>query len=264
MPNDSRRRQVHGLLPIAALVPLFLGATCVDAQQVRTLPYAHEDIEGFVRIFDGSTLDGWDGDPRFWRVEDGVIVGQSTAETPVEQNTFLIWRGSPNEGVLRDFELKMEFRMLGGRDNSGVQVRSSVQPDAPHAWRLTGYQVDMDFNNNYTGMVYGEGAGGFLAPRGEVSHIVVGHDRPRNIGTLGGATDLRGVQNTNGWNTLHVVFRGGTLINLVNGRVTSILIDDDLTVGGGPRLAEGLMGLQLHTGPPMRVEFRNVYVKDYR
>src|SRR5919108_4206122 len=233
------------------------------SQQGRTLPYAHDDVEGFTKIFDGNSLRDWDGDPRFWHVADGVIVGESTLQTPLEQNTFLIWRGGARNGVVRDFELKLEFRLAGGRDNSGVQVRSSVRPDAPHRWRLTGYQVDMDFNNSYTGMVYGEEAGGFVAPRGEITHVRPGRPRPQNIGTLGSATELRGLQNTNAWNTLHIIFRGNTLINVVNGRVTSIIIDDDLEAGGGPRLAQSPIGFPLHSGPPMRVEFRNIYLKEY-
>lgn len=249
----------------AGVLVAALGATAAEAQRrpPRTLAYAHEDVEGFTPIFDGRTLDGWDGDPRLWRVEGGVIVGESTATNPVEENTFLIWRGGAREGVVRDFELKLEFRLVGGQENSGVQVRSGVRPDAAHQWRLTGYQVDMDYDNNYTGMVYGEGAGGFLAPRGEITYVMSGRERPQNIGTLGGAEDLASVPKAGEWNTLHIIFRGNTLINLVNGRVTSVLVDDDLEVGGGPRLAEGLIGFQLHTGPPMRVEFRNVYLKEY-
>jgi hypothetical protein len=271
----SALHQVFPSIGLAGVLLVFVASDSASAQaqqqgrqqgrgqQVRTLPYAHDDVEGFIRIFDGKALGDWDGDPRFWKVADSVLVGESTEQTPVEQNTFLIWRGGARQGVLRDFELKLEFRLAGGRDNSGVQVRSSVPSDAPHRWRLTGYQVDLDFNNNYSGQTYGELAGGFLAPRGEITYVVSGRARPQNVGNLGSATDLRGLQNTNGWNTLHIIFRGNTLINLVNGRATSVLIDDDLAVGGGPRLAEGLIGLQLHSGPPMRVEFRNIYLKEY-
>lgn len=220
------------------------------------------DLEelGFTRIFDGSTLNGWDGDPRFWRVENGAIVGVTTAETPLEENTFLIYRAGDPVGQLRDFELRLQFRIVGS-GNSGVQVRSSVRPDASHRWRLSGYQVDMDFQNRYTGMTYGEMAGGFLAPRGTVSYIGPGQTAPTTIGTLGGDTDLRGLVNVNDWNDLHIIFRGNTLINILNGRVTSILIDDN--PAGGDRLEEGWIGLQIHTGPPMRVEFRNIYLKEY-
>lgn len=256
-------KRLYDLIPgtVAFIVMLAAGAATAEAQ--RTVEYAHEDVEGFTPIFDGSTLGDWDGDPTYWRVEDGAIVGESTSEAPIEENTFLIWRGGEREGVVRDFELKLQFRLVGGQDNSGVQVRSTVRPDAAHPWRLTGYQVDMDFDNNYTGMVYGEGAGGFLAPRGEVTHTMSGRERPQNVGTLGSDDDLRGLQNDRDWNTLHIIFRGNTLINLVNGRVTSIMIDDDLELGGEPRLAEGLIGVQLHSGPPMRVEFREVYLKEW-
>lgn len=268
---EARHRKMAMIRVGGAVLAVGLAATSAEAQRggrggqrpPRTLPYAHEDVESFTQIFDGSTLTGWDGDPTFWRVEDGVIVGESTEENPVEENTFLIWRGGAREGVVRDFELKLEFRLVGGEENSGVQVRSSVRPDAGHQWRLTGYQVDMDYNNRYTGMVYGEGAGGFMAPRGEITHVLTGRERPQNIGTLGDAEDLRSVPQAGEWNTLHIVFRGNTMVNLVNGRVTSVLIDDDLEVGGGPRRAEGLIGFQLHSGPPMRVEYRNVYLKEY-
>jgi hypothetical protein len=236
--------------------------------QPQTLPYEHAaDTLGFTRIFDGASLNGWDGNPSLWRVENGVLIGQTTAEAPIDQNTFLIFRGGPNNGVLRDFELKMDFRLLGGAGNSGVQVRSEVRPGAPHQWRLSGYQVDFDFNNQYTGMVYGEQAGQFLAPRGQITHIRPGGARPQQIGTVGANTDLRGVVNINNWNNLHIIFRGNTLTTIMNGRVTSVLIDDDVTaaVAGNdrPRAERGLVGLQLHTGPPMRAEFRNVMLKTH-
>jgi hypothetical protein len=75
-------------------------------------------LHGFDKIFDGTTLKNWDGDPTFWRVENGAIVGESTAEKPVTENTFLIYRGSEPD----NFELKLEFRM--NSTNSGVQYRS--------------------------------------------------------------------------------------------------------------------------------------------
>ncbi len=70
---------------------------------------ALDDRTGFEAIFDGKTLKGWDGDPVFWRVESGVIVGESTAEKPLKANIFLIWRG----GQPKDFELKLEYRING-------------------------------------------------------------------------------------------------------------------------------------------------------
>ena len=108
-----------------------------------------EEHTGFTQIFDGATLKGWDGDPQFWRVEGGAIVGESTPEKVVKPNTFIVWRG----GAPGDFELKLEFRIGGG--NTGVQYRSVEMPEVAK-WVLKGYQADIDFNNQYTGMLYEE------------------------------------------------------------------------------------------------------------
>ncbi len=118
-----------------------------------------DDTTGFVQIFDGQSLENWDGDPKFWRVEEGMIVGQSTPENRVQYNTFLIWRG----GTLKDFELKLEVRLTGG--NSGIQYRSA-ENEQRGRWSVGGYQADFDANNQYSGMLYGEQGGGFLAPVG--------------------------------------------------------------------------------------------------
>ncbi len=92
------------------------------------------DAEGFRPLFDGKTLEGWDGDPKFWRVEDGCITGQTTKENPAPYNTFLIWRG----GKPADFQLKIEFRMPNpGFANSGVQIRSWEGPEEMASQRLS-------------------------------------------------------------------------------------------------------------------------------
>ena len=107
-------------------------------------PLAIDDHTGYQSIFDGKTLNGWDGDPQVWRVDGGVIIGESTAEKPIKVNTFLIWRG----GQPKDFELKVEYRI--NSTNSGVQYRSVELPDVGK-WVLKGYQADIDFQNQYTG-----------------------------------------------------------------------------------------------------------------
>ena len=113
-------------------------------EERRRLPETEpDDNAGFVPIFDGKTLNGWDGDPRFWRVENGEIVGETTPEKVVKQNNFLIWRG----GTVKDFELKVEFRLNG--TNSGIQYRSTELPDVGK-WVLKGYQADIDFTQAAT------------------------------------------------------------------------------------------------------------------
>ncbi len=207
---------------------------------------------GFVSIFDGRTLNGWDGDPTFWRVENGVIVAESTLEKPVKQNTFLVWRG----GAPGDFELTIDYRMTPGA-NSGVQYRSVILPDIGR-WVMKGYQADLDGANAYTGQIYEERGRAFLAMRGAFARVrgAAAEDRTL-IGSLGDDAALKALLRPNDWNTLHIIARGNTIIHLVNGRVMSALVDDD----DQGRVMQGLLGLQIHVGPPMRIEFRNVWYK---
>lgn len=208
-----------------------------------------DDAAGFDQIFDGKTLANWDGDTTFWRVEDGAITGQTTAEKPLKQNTFIIWRG----GTTKDFELKLEFRMNGG--NSGVQYRSTALPDVGK-YVLKGYQADMDAQANYTGMLYEERGRGFLAERGRFTRMAAGGQR-KLIGTPGSSDELKAVLKPGDWNQLHIIARGTTVIHVINGRIMSVFLDDD----AAGRIPEGLLGLQLHVGPPMKVEFRNILLK---
>jgi len=216
-------------------------------------PLALDDHGGFASIFDGSTLKGWDGDPAFWRAEGGEIIGQSTEQNPLKQNTFLIWRG----GEPADFELKVEFRM--NSTNSGVQIRSVQVPPGPDVgkWVMKGYQADIDFANQFTGQIYEERGRGFLAMRGQAVYVPDG-GRPKVIGNLQQSPDeLKAVIKTNDWNHVHIVARGNTIIQILNGAVTSIVVDDD----SKNRALGGLLGFQMHVGPPMKVEFRNVWLK---
>ena len=175
--------------------------------QPRILAYVPNDTTGFVSIFDG-TLKGWDGDPRFWRAENGEIVGESTPEKQVNPNTFLIYRGDRPA----NFELILEFRM--NSTNSGVQIRSKEMPDVAK-WVLAGYQADFDYANRYTGQFYEERGRGFLAERGMATYIPAGGGKPHQIGALGSPLEMKGLMNVDGWNQLHIIARGNTLIQVL-------------------------------------------------
>jgi hypothetical protein len=219
----------------------------------RPDPLVVDDRTGFESIFDGRSLKGWDGDPAFWRAEGGAIVGESTEQKPLEHNTFLIWRG----GEPADFELKVQFRL--NSTNSGVQIRSvQLPPDGDVGkWVLKGYQADIDFANQYTGQIYEERGRGFLAMRGQAVYVPDG-GLPKVIGHLQQSADeLKALIKTNDWNQLHLIARGNTTIQILNGAVTSVVIDDD----SKNRALRGLLGFQIHTGDPMKVEFRNIWLK---
>jgi hypothetical protein len=212
-----------------------------------------DDNAGFVPIFDGKTLEGWDGDPRFWRVENGEIVGETTPENVVTLNNFLIWRG----GTVRDFELKVDFRMNAA--NSGIQYRSTEMPTIGK-WVLKGYQADIDFTQGFLGNVHDErgraptGDGHVvLSRRGQVTRVAEG-PKYKVIGAIGDATLLRGVMNVNGWNQYHIVARGPVLMQFINGQLMAVAIDEDTKHA----VAEGLLGFQMHVGPPFKIQYRNV------
>ena len=222
-------------------------------QPGRPEPLAMADHAGFELIFDGSSMKNWDGDPAFWKVANGALTGQSTTQNPVKQNTFLIWRG----GAPKDFELKVEYRLSA--TNSGIQIRSVQLPPGPEIgkWVMKGYQADIDAENQYTGQIYEERGRGFLAMRGQATYVPNGAP-PRVIGNLQQSADeLKALIKTGDWNQVHLIARGNTIIQVLNGAVTSILVDDDLA---NHQLA-GLIGFQMHMGPPMTVEFRNIWLK---
>ena len=215
-----------------------------------------DDDAGFTPIFDGTTLKGWEGDTRFWRAEKGEIVGESTPDNMVKENNFLIWRGA----TVRDFELKVEFRINGA--NSGIQYRSTELPKIGK-WVLKGYQADIDFTQGYLGNVHDErgrapaGEGhAVLSRRGEVTRVVEGPTY-KVVGTIGDPTMLRGAMNVNGWNRYHIIARGPVLMQLINGQLMAVALDEDVK-NAAP---EGVIGFQMHTGPPFKVQFRNVLFK---
>ena len=213
-------------------------------------PLVMDDHTGFESIFDGTMKD-WDGDPAFWRADNGALIGESTREKPVTRNTFLIWRG----GSPADFELKLEFRM--NSTNSGVQYRSVELPDVGK-WVMKGYQADIDFTNAYTGQLYEERGRGFLALRGQMARIEEGK-RPRVLANLKSNEDLKGAIKINDWNLIHIIARGNTLTQILNGQLMCVFIDEDAK----NRAMSGLIGFQMHVGPPMKAEFRNIWLKKY-
>jgi 3-keto-disaccharide hydrolase len=211
------------------------------------------DEPGFDSIFDGKTLAGWEGDPKYWRVADGVMTGEITPETLIKSNTFLIWRG----GSPQDFELKVDYRITTG-GNSGINYRSVVVPDTvtpANQFAMRGYQCDIDGQNRYTGNNYEEKGRLFLAVRGQVTRVT-GTRTPVVVATLGDNKDLAALLTTD-WNSIHLVVRGNILMHSINGRLMSVTIDDD----PAGRKMEGLIGVQVHVGGPMKIEYRNWRVK---
>lgn len=203
---------------------------------------------GYVQIFDGKTLNGWSGDSLYWRVEDGCLVGEVTPATILKRNTFIVWQ----QGLTTDFSLKVDYRITPG-GNSGINYRSVAVVDVPFA--LKGYQADIDGANNHTGQNYEERGRTFLALRGQAVILEPGK-KPLVKEKLGDIDSLKAVIRPD-WNEYHLVVRGNRLQHFVNGVLMSDVTDNDTTA----RTFTGLLGVQVHVGPPMKVFFKNFRLK---
>ena len=224
---------------------------------------------GFVDLFNGKTLAGWEGASTYWRVENGLLVGEVTPATLLRRNSFLIWRG----GTTRDFELKAVYR-VSAKGNSGINYRSEEIKGVRYA--LKGYQADLDGAQLYTGSNYEEGGRTTLAPRGSrvVLPSITGGDVPGDLapyikdnawtkaertGSLGDPDALAARIKQDDWNEYHLVVRGNRLQHYVNGVLMSEVVDED----SANRKYEGLLGVQVHVGPPMKIEYRSIRLKAY-
>ena len=211
--------------------------------------------DGYVSLFDGKTLKGWDGNPDFWSIRDGAITGQTTKENPTKGNTFLVYRG----GDFKNFELKFEYKIVGG--NSGVQYRS-FEPDAEkQKWVVGGYQADLEAGNTFSGILYGERFRGMLANRGQKTELVRenGKFKSNVVGSVGDSAEIQSKIKKEDWNVYSVLADGFHFAHKINGVTTAECTDLDEQ----QRRDSGIIALQLHAGPPMLVQFRNIRIKEF-
>lgn len=277
------RRTFHKLASLGALGALTgaveLGAQTNPPPAPRSRfkepdPIDFNDHTGFVPIFDGRTLTGWDGNPDVWHVEEGTIVGISTVEKP-SGNTFIVY----HDAQAKDFDLKLEIKVENG-GGSGIQYRSHTgypppggtggrgRPGEPLApppraeWTMIGPQADFWYpvnavDESYTGQLYSQNTGrGIIAWRGQVVNTLPGK-MPRLVANIGDRTALGAYVKTGGWNEYNIMVRGGTFIHILNGQLMAVLIDDDPASSNN---VDGLFGLQIE-GFPSKVSFRNLWLK---
>jgi hypothetical protein len=243
-------------------------------------PVDFNDHPGWISMFDGTTLNGWDGDKSYWKVVDGAIFTESTCEKPTG-TIYIIWQG----GEPADFEMKLEMKGEGAHVNSGVQYRGAILPpretpargggrgrgpqtcpsgqpagtppsrESQAKWDMLGAQFDFDGQNRYSGQYYEQATGrGIIAWRGQVVRTEEGK-APRLLATLGDKDELGGYVKVDDWNQLHIIARGSTMTHIINGHVMSILIDDDPT----KLRKSGLIGFEIEgTG---KIFIKNIWLK---
>lgn len=231
-------------------------------------PIDFNNHTGFVQIFDGMTLNKWDGDPATWRVEDGAIVGESTAEKP-RNNSYISYHGVE----AKDFDLKLEIKVEKG-GGSGIQYRSAVglpwirgarpgQPEPNLAWMMTGPQADFWYpvsprSFSYTGQFYSENTYlGILAWRGQVTLSTPGSKNAQLVGNIGNRDALGGYVKINDWNQYEIIARGGMFLHIINGQLMAVYVDDDPQSSNNQ---SGLIGFEVE-GTPTKVSIRNVWLR---
>ncbi len=230
---------------------LFYLAAVVLLSVVPAAAYAQQECteKGFISIFNGKDLTGWDYDKRCWSVENGVIVGQVTKDISLEHNTFCIWQGGEPE----DFILKLSFRIDSG--NSGIQYRSKVVGE----WVVAGYQAEIDNTLGDVGEMYEEKLRKHLVPRcGEFA--VLNKTGEKIIkGEVANIEWLKKVEyyKPNQWNEFTIVARGNHIMQFINGFQTTELVDNDTR-----RMNKGILALQIHKCDAMKVEFKDIMLKE--
>ncbi len=211
---------------------------------------------GFKLLFNGKTLAGWEGNPKLWSVEDGCITGKTSNEgdTKIKHNTFLVWKG----GEVGDFELRLQYKIIGG--NSGIQYRSRVIETGEFGPIVGGYQADFEAGKNYSGILYDERGRGILAKRGEKTVIKTDESGKTKVEVTGSTGDSDKIQSrikSEGWNDYRVVANGNHLQHFINGALTVDVTDED----SAKAVKSGILALQIHAGPSMTVQFRNIQIK---
>ena len=208
-----------------------------------------QDSDGFKPLFDGKSLAGWEGNDKFWSVRDGAITGETTPDNPTRGNTFLIYKG----GDVKDFELRLKFKIVGG--NSGIQYRSTDKGN----YVVGGYQADIDSKDRYIGILYEEGGRGILAERGD--KVTISTDGKKTVtGKTGDSKEIADAVKKEDWNEYVVIAKGNELVQKINGLTTVEVTDED----SSKAKASGILALQLHAGPPMTVQFKDIQIKELK
>ena len=224
---------------------------------------------GFTSMFNGKDLTGWEGLPGAWGGVDGAITAESTPEKPCKRPHYLMWRsGKPG-----DFELRTDFRLQGPGANSGIQFRSRELPN----WDTSGYQADMENSDKWFGCLFEHTRGG-IAMRGE--KVVIDKDGKKTVSPVAMPEKVQKLMAGNGapggnlslsaallkqvkmgeWNSYTIIARGPEITLKINDIVMCQVTDQQT----GMAAKDGVIALQMHPGPPMKVQFRNIRIKELK
>ncbi len=241
----------------AALTAVALCALVVRAEDKAKTELPKANADGFITLFDGKTLDNWEGLEGFWSVKDGVISGAEDKQHAAPQ-TFLILKSSKEDPAkFGDFEMHYSYKFATPGGNSGVQFRSKVL-DAKTS-RIGGYQADIDAGRGYDGTIYDEG--GVAGGRGTMSNrgdktVWSAENKRTNTPLAESNADLQKAVKLGDWNEVILIAKGNHITYTINGHLMTELTDDS-----PKEVKEGVIGLQLHAGFVMDVQFKDIKIK---
>ncbi|MBM3822061.1 MAG: DUF1080 domain-containing protein [Verrucomicrobia bacterium] len=234
------------LVSLAALALSWAAAGALQAASVEP---------GFKSLFNGKDLTGWQGSTDLWSVQDGAITGVTKADPKLTHNTFLVYTG----GEVGNFELRLSYRIVNG--NSGIQYRSKVVEQGKFGPIVSGYQADFEAGKTYSGILYEERGRGILAQRGQKTAIkeVDGKTKVEVTGQVGKSDEIQAKIKHEEWNEYVVIADGNHLRHFINGVQTVDVVDEQAAKAA----KSGVLALQIHTGPPMTVQFKNLRIKQW-
>lgn len=233
---------MHRTIPFSA-VALFAFLT-------SSLAAAAEPPDGFQAIFNGKDLTGWEATGDYWSVKDGCLTG--VTDGSLKYNRFIIWRGGAgkNGGTLKNFELRVQVKVTPG-GNSGLNYRSTHRPDLGEAV-VTGYQCDVvPGRADYNGMLYEERGRRILAHTGE-KVIIDPEGQPWAVDKL----PIKEFK-PDEWHEYRVLVQGNHHQHWIDGHQTVDVIDLDEK----NRALDGILGVQVHVGPAMQIQYRDFFLK---
>jgi hypothetical protein len=244
-------------------------------------PADFDDHTGWVQIFDGKTLDGWNGSPEIWHVADGAIIGESSPDKPSGTTNIFYTKAQPG-----NFMLKMEIKLEGAGANGGIQYRSQNVPPKPFEipqgipdaqkkqleqmrqvqeplikrnapWNMAGYQLDLDSANVFSGQLYEQDSKRFIVTF--PGTFVEAHEGGKNlVAALGAPEQFRSYVKAGDWNQVEIIADGHLLVHLINGHIMSMTLDNDPTHFS----PNGLIGFEIEGPGVIAISHRNVWLKN--
>jgi len=213
---------------------------------------------GFKDLFNGKDLSNWAGRQNHWSVEDGAITGTTTKENPAKGNNFLILQRDGTNAIYSDFEIRFSYKFSSDWGNSGLQYRSKDRGN----FVVNGYQGDFEVGTTYSGILYEEGGRGILAERGQKVTLQDDNGKLKKevTGKVGDSKAIQANIKQGDWNDYVIIAKGNHLQHFINGMQTVDVVDEQ-----APKAAkEGIIAFQIHAGPAMKVQFKNVRIKELK